>query len=72
VAATEAWLELSALLHEVSNIVLEHAFAALKVSVDSFESLVHIVNQASGIACLVCFGTLTHEVFHFWVAKSLV
>ena len=72
VATTEAWLELCALLHEVSHIVLQHTFAALEVSVDSLEALVHIMNQAARVACLVCFGTFAHEILHFRVAKSLV
>lgn len=71
-SATETRLKACALLHEVSDIVLQHTLAATELAVHGLEACVDIVNQASCVASLIGFGSFAHEVFHLRVAKCLV
>lgn len=71
-STAETWLEASAFLYEVCDIVLQHTFATTEFAIDCFKAGVYIMYQTSRIAGLVGFRSLSHEILHHRISKSLV
>lgn len=71
-STTETWLEASAFLHKVCDIVLQHTFATTEIAIDGLKTGVYVMYQTSCIASLVGFSSLSHEILHYRISKSLI
>ena len=71
-STTETWLEASAFLHKVCNIVLQHTFATTEIAIDGLKTGVYVMYQTSCISSLVGFSSLSHEIIHYRISKSLI